>query len=116
MGRSGPAFLAYPNFLRVYLEWNKSFVYATTAAYLATRIDGQPKMTVRGKIPSLSVPEMKALQEQLAQRGHAVGKIDGVLGAKTRLAVREEQKKLGLPADSYPTAELLRALRGADRP
>ena len=47
---------------------------------------------------------------------HAVGKIDGVLGAKTRLAVREEQKKLGLPADSYPTAELLRALRGADRP
>ena len=115
MGRKGPAFLAYPNFLRVYLEWNKSFVYATTAAYLATRIGGQPQMTVRAKIPSLSLKEMKTLQEQLTQRGYEIGKIDGVLGAKTRSAVREEQKKLGLPADSYPTVELLRALQVADR-
>ena len=37
MGRNGPAFLAYPNF-HVYFEWNKSFVYVTTAAYLATRL------------------------------------------------------------------------------
>ncbi|MCP4819516.1 MAG: lytic murein transglycosylase, partial [Shimia sp.] len=36
-GRKGPAFLAYPNF-HVYFEWNKSFVYVTTAAYFATRL------------------------------------------------------------------------------
>ncbi len=41
MGRDGPAFLAYPNF-DVYLEWNNSLVYSTTAAYLATRIAGAP--------------------------------------------------------------------------
>ncbi|MFM7445280.1 MAG: lytic transglycosylase domain-containing protein, partial [Tabrizicola sp.] len=35
-GRKGPAFLAYPNY-RVLFEWNKSFVYVTTAAYFATR-------------------------------------------------------------------------------
>lgn len=115
MGRKGPAFLAYPNFLRVYLEWNKSFVYSTTAAYLAARIDGQPRMTVPGKIPSLGLGEMKTLQQELARRGHSVGKIDGVLGAKTRTAVRQEQKRLGLPADSYPTAELLRALSSGSR-
>jgi hypothetical protein len=39
MGRFGPAFLAYQNF-QVYLQWNNSLVYSTTAAYLATRIAG----------------------------------------------------------------------------
>ncbi len=43
MGRLGPAFLAFPNF-DVYLQWNQSLNYATTAAYLATRIDGAPAM------------------------------------------------------------------------
>ncbi len=114
-GRHGPAFLAYPNFLRVHLEWNKSLVYATTAAYLATRLDGRPKMTVHGKVPTLGIDEMKSLQRELAERGHDVGKIDGVLGNKTRIAVRDEQRRLGLPADSYPTAELLQALRSARR-
>jgi lytic murein transglycosylase len=115
MGRHGPAFLAYPNFRRVHLEWNKSLVYATTAGYLATRIDGHPKMTVRGKIPSLSQSQMKALQQELSKRGYDVGKIDGVLGLQTRSAVRDVQKKLGMPADSYPTAELLQAVQKKPR-
>ena len=38
MGRNGPAFITYPNF-DVYLEWNQSLVYSTTAAYYATRAD-----------------------------------------------------------------------------
>jgi len=111
MGRHGPAFLAYPNFHLVYLQWNHSFVYATTAAYLAARIDGQPRMRSTGKIPSLSVSQMKELQKALAGRGYDTGKIDGVLGTKTRAAVRDMQKKLGMPADAYPTVELLRALQ-----
>jgi lytic murein transglycosylase len=111
MGRHGPAFLAYPNFTIVYLQWNKSFVYATTAAYLATRIDGAPRMTVSGKIPSLSQDQMKALQSELARRGYDIGKIDGVLGIQTRTAVRDMQKKLGFPADAYPTVELLQKMR-----
>ena len=44
MGRFGPAFLAYPNF-DVYLEWNKSLVYSTTAAYYATRLAGAPALS-----------------------------------------------------------------------
>ena len=39
MGRLGPAFLAYANF-DVYTQWNQSLVYATTAAYFATRLAG----------------------------------------------------------------------------
>jgi lytic murein transglycosylase len=115
LGRQGPAFLAYANFRTVYLEWNKSFVYAMTAAYLATRIDGAPRMTVRGKVPTLSLGEMKTLQQELARRGYELGKIDGVLGMQTRTAVRDAQKKAGLPADGWPTTELLARLRSPAR-
>jgi lytic murein transglycosylase len=115
LGRQGPAFLAYANFRTVYLEWNKSFVYALTAAYLATRIDGAPRMTVRGKVPTLSQAQMKTLQQELARRGYDLGKIDGVLGLQTRLAVRDAQKKAGLAADGWPTAELLAKLRTSAR-
>lgn len=53
---------------------------------------------------------MKALQQKLQARGHDVGKIDGILGAGTRAAVRAEQKRLGLPADAWPTPALLNRL------
>lgn len=111
MGRNGPLFLAYPNF-RVYLEWNQSLNYATTVAYLATRYAGASEMRDVGKdIPSLSLDQAKELQTLLAQRGHDVGRIDGIIGAGTRAAVKKEQIRLGIVADAYPTAELLERLR-----
>lgn len=109
MGRKGPAFMAYPNF-RVFFEWNQSFVYVTTAAYFATRLEGAPALDPRKPEPGLSDKQMKALQQKLAARGHDVGKIDGILGEKTREAVQKEQARLGLPADAWPTAALLGAL------
>ncbi|MBE0555210.1 MAG: lytic murein transglycosylase [Rhodobacteraceae bacterium] len=108
-GRKGPAFLAYPNF-KVLFEWNKSFVYVTTAAYFATRLEGAEPYRAGNPDPALSADQMTALQERLAARGHDVGKIDGILGALTRTAVQKEQARLGLPADGWPTAELLNAL------
>lgn len=109
MGRNGPAFIAYPNF-HVYFEWNKSFVYVTTAAYFATRLEGAPVYDARNPSPALSGNEMETLQRKLEARGHDVGGIDGILGAKTRAAVQAEQVRLGLPADAWPTRELLNAL------
>lgn len=106
MGRKGPAFLAYPNF-KVLFEWNKSFVYVTTAAYFATRIEGAKPYDVGDADAGLGPDQMKALQQALQARGHDVGKIDGVLGALTRSAVQKEQTRLGLPADGWPTAGLL---------
>src|SRR4029077_8715128 len=112
MGRNGPAFLTYPNF-DVYLQWNQSLVYSTTAAYYATRLAGAPALSRgRGPIDSLSMAEAKLLQQVLAKRGYDVGKIDGVIGASTRVGVRDMQKKFGMPADGYPTPELLAALQG----
>lgn len=109
MGRKGPAFMAYPNF-KVLFNWNQSFVYVTTAAYFATRLEGAPMVDGRAPEAGLSVEQMKALQQKLAARGHDVGPVDGILGQKTRDAVQREQARLGLPADAWPTAALLKAL------
>ena len=109
MGKNGPAFLAYENF-GVYLKWNRSFVYATTAAYFATRLSGAPKVSNGGDTQTLSFEEIKVLQEKLTKLGYDVGGIDGTIGVKTRAAVKDIQIKFGFPADSYPTKSLLQKL------
>jgi peptidoglycan hydrolase-like protein with peptidoglycan-binding domain len=92
MGRFGPAFLAYKNF-QVYLQWNNSLVYSTTAAYLATRIAGAPALH-RGTPPqALSFNDIKAMQGLLSRAGYDVGAIDGFMGLKTRQAVKAMQIK-----------------------
>jgi hypothetical protein len=110
MGRLGPAFLVYANF-DIYLQWNNSLVYSTTAAYLATRINGAPALHRGNPPPALSFEQVKELQTLLTHAGYDVGKIDGFLGIKSRQAVKATQVKFGLPADSYPTEELLARLR-----
>ncbi len=109
MGRKGPAFLAYPNY-QVFFEWNQSFVYVATAAYFATRLLGAPIYRAGNPDPALTDNQMKLLQRKLAARGHDVGEIDGILGAGTRNAVQAEQKRLGLPADAWPTHRLIELL------
>ncbi len=106
MGRDGPAFLAYPNF-EVYFDWNQSFVYVTTAAYFATRLGGAAVYDAGHPTPPLTGAQMQQLQQKLTTRGYDVGGIDGILGAMTRAAVQTEQVRLGLPADAWPTLELL---------
>ncbi|WP_424967021.1 lytic murein transglycosylase [Dinoroseobacter sp. S375] len=108
-GRKGPAFLAYPNF-DVFFEWNQSFVYVTTAAYFATRLSGAPVFDAGSPEPGLNDAQMKQLQTRLQAKGYDVGKIDGILGARTRAAVQAEQARLDLPADAWPTQALLSKL------
>jgi lytic murein transglycosylase len=113
MGRNGPAFLAFANF-KVYTEWNQSLVYATTAAYYATRLAGAAAYN-KGKadIPAYGLQETRTLQELLMRHGYDVGKLDGIIGAATRDAIRQAQIKFGLPADSYPSDALFQRLRGS---
>jgi lytic murein transglycosylase len=109
MGRKGPAFLAYPNF-DVYFEWNQSFVYVLTAAYFGTRLQGAPVYNAGNPDVGLNGEQIQALQRKLQARGHDVGGADGILGARSRIAIQAEQTRLGLPADAWPTAALLNAL------
>src|SRR5258705_7549454 len=115
MGRTGPAFLAYANFA-AYTEWNNSLIYSTTAGYLATRIAGAaPMRQPTAPVVQLPFNEIKELQQLLGRAGFNVGKGDGLLGQQSRIAVKTMQAKYGLPADSWPTAELLAPMRATPR-
>jgi len=115
MGRMGPAFLAYANFA-AYTEWNNSLIYSTTAGYLAARIAGAaPMRRPAAPVAQLPLNEIKEMQLLLVRAGFDVGKVDGVLGQQSRSAVKAMQLKFGLPADSWPTAELLAKMRGGAR-
>jgi lytic murein transglycosylase len=113
MGRHGPAFLAYPNF-KAFLGWNSAYVYSTTVAYFATRLDGAPVVdhSAAKTVHPLSTEQMKELQRLLNKHGYEAGDVDGKLGSGTRAAVKKAQIKVGLPADSYPDAALIERLRG----
>jgi lytic murein transglycosylase len=112
MGRFGPSFLVFDNF-QAYLKWNSSLVYSTTAAYYAARLAGAPPMRRGNGTPPPPLPfaQARELQQLLIKAGYDVGGADGKLGISSRQATRAMQIKLGLPADSYPTAELLARMR-----
>ena len=111
MGRNGPAFLAYPNF-KAYTEWNSALVYATTAAYFATRLAGAPPVGPgSGQVEVPNAQQVQELQRLLIGRGFLIGDADGRMGLQTRAAVKQAQLQYGLPADSYPTPELNERLR-----
>jgi lytic murein transglycosylase len=114
MGRKGPAFLAYPNF-KVFIDWNSAFVYSTTVAYFATRLGGAPPVNEEGAkdIVPLTTEQVIALQNLLNQQGYNVGEADGKLGGGTRKAVKKAQLKHNLPADGWPTPELLARMQGS---
>ena len=108
-GKDGPAFLAFKNF-EIYLKWNDSFIYTVTAAHLAKRLGGAKKYKHKNPSDILDIESMIKLQNVLKSRGYDVGKVDGILGAKTRQAVRLVQLEFGLSADSWPTKDLLKKL------
>lgn len=108
-GRKGVAFMTYPNF-NIYLEWNQSFIYTTSAAYFATRLAGAPPYVPGNPEQGLDDEAMKVLQTKLEAIGHDVGKIDGILGSGTRAALQREQLRLGIPADGWATQAVLDAI------
>ncbi len=76
-------------------------------------IAGAPPMRQPAQpVAQLQFNEIKELQNLLVRAGFNVGKVDGVLGQQSRVAVKAMQQKYGLPADSWPTAELLARMRG----
>lgn len=108
-GRRGPAFLVYDNFQAI-MRWNRSEFFALTVGHLADRITGAAGLTRPPPNLRVRYEELVAVQVALAERGHDVGPADGRLGPRTRGAIREFQAALGIAADGFPDAELVRAL------
>jgi hypothetical protein len=111
-GARGPAFLVGPNF-RVILRFNNSTSYALAIGLLAQRLVGGPDVQAPWprNLPALTRAQLSELQTVLNQRGFAAGKADGMMGLATREGLRRYQRSLGLPADGYPTLDLLRGLQ-----
>jgi peptidoglycan lytic transglycosylase B len=112
-GHQGPAFIVYNNFRRI-LNWNRSILYAISVGHLADRLVGQgPLQSVRPASETpLSRDMIREMQELLSSHGYDVGTPDGVAGPMTRAALRAFQKATKLPADGFPTFDLLTRLRG----
>lgn len=110
-GARGPAVLVGNNF-RVLLRYNSSNNYALAVALLAQQIDGGPGLVTAWprQLKTLTRTETQALQLALNARGFDTGEPDGVVGPATRAGVRRFQQSLGLPADGYPTQDLLQRL------
>ncbi|HEY0265442.1 MAG TPA: peptidoglycan-binding protein, partial [Rhizomicrobium sp.] len=110
-GARGPAFLVLPNF-NVILQYNNAASYALAVGLLADRMAGAGGVKhawPRDERP-LSRDERLRFQAGLSKLGFDVGTPDGVLGRKTRAALRLYQKSKGLAADGFATAGLLAML------
>jgi lytic murein transglycosylase len=111
-GARGPAFLVGPNF-RAILRYNNSTSYALAVGLLSQQIAGG--MAVQSPWPrdlaALSRSETVELQTALARRGFTSGEPDGIVGPATRAAVRAYQRSVGLPADGFPSSDVLQRLR-----
>ncbi len=109
-GHRGPAFLVYDNF-RVVMRWNASQSYALAVGLLADRLAGAQPLHLP---PALSAPLRKAdivdAQQALNALGLDAGTADGIIGSRTRDALRAFQLDAGLPADGYPDPDTLEAL------
>lgn len=108
----GPAFLVYNNYF-VIKRWNRSDSYALAVAHLADRLVGRPELTKKQPEDdrSLSHQQIFELQERLKRENYDIGKLDGIIGGKTRDAVRNYQIKMHLPPDGYPSYRMLQILR-----
>lgn len=111
-GHAGPAFMIYGNFNAI-LSWNRSILYAIAVGHLADRMIGLPELSTPrpARETPLSRDDVLEMQRLLAALGFETGEPDGVVGSQTRAALKAYQRRSGLPADGYPTADILRALQ-----
>ena len=110
-GARGPAFLVGPNF-RVILRFNNSGSYALAIGLLAQRLAGGPAVQAPWPrdLQGLTRTQLTELQTALNRLGFAAGAPDGMMGPATREGLRRYQRSVGLPADGYPTLDLLERL------
>ena len=111
-GPQGPAFLVTRNFDALF-SYNAAESYALAIAHLADRIDGAAPFATPWPTddPGLSRAERRELQTLLAARGHDIGAVDGMLGERSRAAIRLEQVRLGHEPNGRGGQKILQALR-----
>ena len=111
-GVNGPTFLVFRNFDALY-SYNAAESYALAIAHLSDRMrGGKPFVTAWPTDDAgISRAERRELQQLLIRRGHDIGEADGMIGEKSRAAIRVEQARLGLKVDGRGGQKILTALQ-----
>jgi lytic murein transglycosylase len=111
-GARGPAFLMLQNF-RVIMKYNPAEAYALAIGHLADRLRGGGDFVQPWPRDErvLTVDERYEMQQRLARRGYDVGEPDGLLGPRTRLAIRNFQVSIGQIPDGFASSGVLDRLR-----
>ncbi|MEP3345504.1 MAG: lytic murein transglycosylase [Litoreibacter sp.] len=107
----GPRFSVGQNFKAI-KRYNNSDNYALGVGHLSDRLaGGGPLKTPFGPDKyGLTIRDRKRLQERLTVNGFDTGGADGVLGPKSKAAITEFQRSIGLEPTGNPSPELLRRL------
>lgn len=111
-GSDGPAFLIGKNFDAIY-AYNASESYALAIALLSDQLAGRPALKTPWPTddPGLSRVQRRELQSLLLLKGFEIGKADGMIGLKTRAAIIDFQKQIGMNPDGRPGLKTLEALK-----
>ncbi len=120
-GKDGPAFLVFRNYDAIF-SYNAAESYALAISLLSDRLRGGTGLKAAWPTddPGLSRAQRRELQQLLLDRGHDIGEVDGMIGAKSREAIATEQRRLGRDPDGRAGRSILEALKSAavadDRP
>ncbi|WP_425919321.1 lytic murein transglycosylase [Acinetobacter sp. TSRC1-2] len=111
-GANGPVFLVFKNFDAIY-SYNAAESYALAIAHLSDRLQGQGSFSKAWPTDDAgtSRAERREIQQFLLNKGYAIGAADGLIGDKTRQAIRQEQTRLGLSPTGRAGQQILRAIR-----
>jgi lytic murein transglycosylase len=111
-GVNGPAFLVTRNFDALY-SYNAAESYGLAIAHLSDRLRGEGPFATPWPTDDagLSRAERRELQGLLVMRGHDIGPVDGMLGDKSRAAIRAEQQRLGMEPNGRGGQKILQAMR-----
>ena len=120
-GKQGPAFLVQRNYDAIF-SYNAAESYALAISLLSDRLRGGAGLKAAWPTddPGLSRAQRRELQQLLLDRGHDIGEVDGMIGAKSREAIATEQKRLAREPDGRAGRSILEALKSEavanDRP
>lgn len=111
-GANGPVFLVFKNFDAIY-SYNAAESYALAIAHLSDRLQGQGGFSTTWPTDDAgtSRSERREIQQFLLNRGYDIGAVDGLIGDKTRQAIRQEQIRLGLSPTGRAGQQILKAFR-----
>ena len=113
-GVTGPTFLVFKNFDAIY-GYNAAESYGLAIAHLSDRLRGGSAFKTPWPTDDAGTSrvERREIQTLLLARGYDIGTPDGMIGDKTKDAIRAEQQRLGLTVNGRGGQKILQALRAA---